>query len=169
MRIEGKRDNNWFQSVFKEHYQYVRNFIYYLSGDLTITDDLAQDVFLVLWEERFNVKQETVRSYLFTIARNHYFKHHRKKKIQLNFSSSLVTKHENESPEYLMELKEFDQKLQSAMAQLPEKTRAIFLMNRIEKMTYQEIADNLQLSVKAIEKHISKALKHLRSKVDKQF
>ncbi|WP_321286582.1 sigma-70 family RNA polymerase sigma factor [uncultured Sunxiuqinia sp.] len=126
MRIEEKRDNNWFQSVFKEHYQYVRNFIYYLSGDLTITDDLAQDVFLVLWEERFNVKQKTVQSYLFAIARNHYFKHHRKKKIHLNFSSSLITMHENESPEYLMELKEFDQKLQFAIALLPEKNQSHF-------------------------------------------
>ncbi|MEM7514507.1 MAG: sigma-70 family RNA polymerase sigma factor, partial [Bacteroidota bacterium] len=53
-------------------------------------------------------------------------------------------------------------RLEGAIAALPEKNRVVFLMNRIEKLTYQEIADSLGLSVKAIEKRMHKALIELR-------
>lgn len=42
----------WFQKVFDDHYDYIRNYLYYLSGDMDLSDDLVQDVFLKLWEER---------------------------------------------------------------------------------------------------------------------
>lgn len=168
MRAE-ERDNNWFRKVFDEHYKAIRNFVYYLSGDLSLSDDLTQDVFLLAWEEREKIKNETVKSYLFTIAKNYYFKHHRKKAIRLNFSSTLINEPNKESPEFMMELKEFDQKLQAAIAEIPDQTRAIFLMSRIDQMTYSEIAAMLQLSNKAVEKHMSKALQLLRQKVDRKL
>jgi RNA polymerase sigma-70 factor (ECF subfamily) len=168
MRLEA-RDNNWFRKLFDEHYKAIRNFIYYLSGDLSLADDLTQDVFLLAWEERDKVKDETAKSYLFTIAKNNYFKHHRKKAIRLNFSSTLINETNNESPEFILELKEFDEKLQAVIAEIPDKTRAIFLMSRIDQMTYGEIAAVMQLSTKAIEKHMSKALQLLRQKVDRKL
>ncbi len=164
-----ERDNTWFRRLFEEHHKYIRNFIYYLSGDLSLADDLTQDVFLLAWEERDKIKNETAKSYLFTIAKNNYFGHHRKKAIRLNFSSTLINESNNESPEFIMELKEFDQKLQSAIAEIPDKTRAIFLMSRIDQMTYSEIAAVMQLSNKAVEKHMSKALQLLRQKVDRKL
>ena len=168
MRAE-ERDNKWFRKVFDEYYKAIRNFVYYLSGDLSLADDLTQDVFLFLWEERDKVKDETVKSYLFTIAKNRYFKYHQKKVVRLNFISKLITEPDHESPEFMMELKEFDHKLQVAIAGIPDKTRAIFLMSRIDQMTYSEIAAIMQLSNKAVEKHMSKALQMLRQKVDRKL
>ena len=55
--------------------------------------------------------------------------------------------------------------MERAIAELPETQREVFLMNRIDKMTYGEIAEALGLSVKAIEKRIGKALRELRSKI----
>lgn len=168
MRAE-ERDNTWFRKVFDEHYKAIRNFVYYLSGDLNLADDLTQDVFLVLWEERDKINDETVKSYLFTIAKNRYFKQHQKKAVRLNFISKLNSEPNHESPEFVLELKEFDQKLQTAIADIPDKTRAIFLMSRIDQMTYSEIAAMLNLSNKAVEKHMSKALQLLRQKVDRKL
>ncbi|HKJ41148.1 MAG TPA: RNA polymerase sigma-70 factor [Sunxiuqinia sp.] len=164
-----EKDSSWFREIFNEHYKYLRNFIYYLSGDLELTDDLTQDVFLHLWEEQEKIHRETVKSYLFTVAKNLYFKHHRKKNTHLNFTSSLLNEQDNESPEFLLELKEFDRKLQDAIAEIPDKTRAIFLMSRIDNMTYAEIAERMQLSTKAVEKHMSKAMKMLQQKVDRKL
>lgn len=164
-----ERDNKWFREIFDEHYKYIRNYIYYLSGDLELTDDLAQDVFLHLWEEQTKIRRETVKPYLFTVAKNLYFKQHRRKNIHLDFTSTLLNEHDNESPEFLLELKEFDRKLQNAIAEVPEKTRAIFLMSRIDKMTYTEIAERLQLSTKAIEKHMSKAMKLMQEKINRKL
>ena len=156
---------SWFKDVFDEYYEYIRNYLFYLSGDVKLSEDLTQDVFLQLWENRKKVKEETLRSYLFTIARNSYFKDFRKQKSDLKFKSGYFEKVENESPEFLMELKEFDNKLQNTISNMPEKCRTIYLMNRIDEMTYAEIADSLNVSVKAIEKQMSKALAILRDKM----
>lgn len=98
---------------------------------------------------------------LFTIARNLYFKVHRRKALDLKFVSNIFNDKKEESPEYLLELKEFDKKLQTAISDLPEKTRTAFLLNRLDDLSYAQIADSFGLSVKAIEKHISKAKKTL--------
>ncbi|MFW6309770.1 MAG: RNA polymerase sigma factor [Prolixibacteraceae bacterium] len=156
---------SWFKDVFDEYYEYIRNYLFYLSGDVKLSEDLTQDVFLQLWENRKKVKEETLRSYLFTIARNSYFKDFRKQKSDLKFKSGYFEKVENESPEFLMELKEFDNKLQKTISDMPEKCRTIYLMNRIDDMTYAEIADSLNVGVKAIEKQMSKALAILRKEL----
>ncbi|MFW5831904.1 MAG: RNA polymerase sigma factor, partial [Prolixibacteraceae bacterium] len=118
---------SWFKDVFDEYYEYIRNYLFYLSGDVKLSEDLTQDVFLQLWENRKKVKEETLRSYLFTIARNSYFKDFRKQKSDLKFKSGYFEKVENESPEFLMELKEFDNKLQKTISDMPEKCRTIYL------------------------------------------
>lgn len=162
-------DKEWFASIFDEHYEYTRNYVYYLSGDITLAEDLSQDAFLQVWEERRTVNRKTLRSYLFTIVRNNYFKHYRKKNVRLNFINSLVEENEQESPDFVLELKEFDRLLQRVIADIPDKTRAIFLMSRIDSMSYTEIANNLDISNKAVEKHISKALKILKNKLDRKL
>jgi RNA polymerase sigma-70 factor (ECF subfamily) len=65
----------------------------------------------------------------------------------------------------MMEMDEYDQRLQKVLSSLPEGGREVFLMNRLEDLTYQEIADRLGLTVKAIEKRISKVIKILREKL----
>jgi RNA polymerase sigma-70 factor (family 1) len=155
----------WFADIFNRHYEYIRNYLFYLSGDIKLAEDLVQDVFLQLWETRNNVKDETVGSYLFTIARNCFLKSRRKQKYDLKFRSTYFEHFEHESPEFLLEMKDFDEKLQSSIAGLPEKCRIIFLMHRIDGISYREIAENLGVSIKAVEKQMSKALALLRKKL----
>ena len=69
------------------------------------------------------------------------------------------------SPEYEMEVKEFDKRLQSALNKMNEKNRTVYLMSRIDDLTYQEIAQRLGLTVKAIEKRISKAKAFLKDEL----
>jgi RNA polymerase sigma-70 factor (family 1) len=156
---------NWFQEIFNQNYQYILNYLYYLSGDSALAEDLVQDTFLQLWDKRDEVKEETVRSYLFTIARNCFFKNIRRQKFDLKFRSTWFENTENKSPEYLLEMKEFDQKLQKAIAELPEKSRVVFLMNRTDGITYREIAEYLGVSIKSVEKNMSRALAILREKL----
>ena len=58
--------------------------------------------------------------------------------------------------------KDLDQKLQLALAGLPEKSRIVFELSRFQEMKYKDIADTLDLSIKTVEGHMSKALRHLR-------
>lgn len=152
----------WFKEIFDKNYEYIRNYLIYLSGDVSLSEDITQEVFIQLWEKRSKVRAETIRSYLFTIARNSYLKSRRRRKYDIKFRSTLYEDIDNESPEFLMELKEFDRKLQKIISRLPDKCRAVFLMNRIDGMTYKEIAQNTGVTVKAVEKQMSKALAILR-------
>ncbi|WP_320168145.1 RNA polymerase sigma-70 factor [Mangrovibacterium marinum] len=162
-------DKQWFASIFDQHYEHIRNYVYYLSGDITLSEDLSQDAFLQIWEERKSLNRATARSYLFTIVRHNYFKHYRRKAVKINFINAQIREEENESPEFILELKEFDHLLQRAIAKIPDKTRAIFLMSRIDSMSYANIAHDLNISQKTVEKHITKALKLLKKKVNRKL
>lgn len=151
--------------IFEENFEYIRNYLYYLSGDIELTEDLVQDVFLRLWEKREIVNDETLRPYLFSIARNCFLKNVRRQKYDMKFRSALFDKNNNESPEFLLEMKEFDQRLQKAIAGMPEKCRTVFLMNRHDGMPYREIAERFNVSIKAVEKQMSKALAILREQM----
>ena len=164
MEIEEK-SKKWFQGVFDKNYEYIRNYLYYLSGDIDLAEDLTQDVFLILWEKRIETKDQTIRPFLFKVAKNAFLKSIRKKKYDLKFKSGIFENTENESPEFIMELKEFDKKVQEVIAGMPEKCRTVYLMSRIDDLTYSQIAENLNVGTKAIEKQISKALAILRTKL----
>jgi RNA polymerase sigma-70 factor (family 1) len=164
MKVE-RNGTSWFKEVFDKNYNYILNYLFYLSGDTSLSEDLAQDVFLQIWEKRGEINNDTIRPYLFTIARNSFLKNIRRQKYDLKFRSTYFEKLENETPEYLLELKEFDAKLQKAVSDLPEKSRVVFLMNRLDGMTYREIAKNLGVGIKAVEKQMSRALAILREKL----
>lgn len=154
-----------FKETFDELYEPIRNFIYYKVGDVSLSEDIAQDVFVKLWEKRDDIILEKVKYLCYTIANNLSLNHIKHLKIVYNFKNAFVERNEFETPQHIMEQKEFNEKLQNAIASLPEKQRVVFLMNRIDKLTYNEIADTLGLSVKAIEKRMSLAIRELNGKL----
>jgi RNA polymerase sigma-70 factor (family 1) len=156
-----------FEDLFNQCYIQLRNFLYYKSGKMELAEDLTQDAFLILWKKRDHIDQEKVKSYLFTIAHNLFLNDVKHQKVVMKFNQQPVNTTYIETPQYLMEGDEFKMKLEETIAQLDEKNRVVFLMNRIDKLTYREIAERLGLSVKAVEKRMTKALQSLRSLNDR--
>lgn len=154
-----------FKGIFDQYHSPIKNFLYYKSGDLDQSEDLAQDVFIKLWDKRDEVHMDTVKSYLYTIANNMLLNKIRHDKVVINFAEKNKNQQEEHSPEFQLEEKEFKKELEDVIGRMPEKQREVFLMNRIEEMTYKEIADRLQLSVKAVEKRMHGALGHLREHI----
>jgi RNA polymerase sigma-70 factor (family 1) len=161
------RSEDWFKEVFDRFYDHLRNYLYYLSGDIEWADDALQEVFMVLWEKRNNVQDETLQSFLFTVGRNLFLKHNRRKAVHLKFEKLNQEENLTQSAEEDVLDREFDRHLQSAISDLPEKCRTVFLMSKMDGMTNQQIADSLHVSVKAVEKQITKAFKILRDKLNK--
>jgi RNA polymerase sigma-70 factor (ECF subfamily) len=155
-----------FEEIFNTWYVPIRNFLYYKNGNINVAEDIAQDVFLKLWEKRKEVRSDTVKQLLYTIANNLFLNNIEHQKVSLKFAENYVIGNNNESPHFEMELKEFDKKLQNAINMLDDKRRTVFLMNRIEKFTYTQIAENLGITVKAVEKRMQKALSFLKEKVE---
>jgi len=156
-----------FKSLFDNHFDKIRNYVYFKCGNIEQAEDIAQEAFLKLWEKRFDVKKETMLSYLYRIAHNIFINQAKREQLLFNFQNSNQSRDmDNESPEYAMELKEFDEKLQKALAELSEINRVTFLMNRIEGLKYREIAENLEISIKTVEKRMQNALSQLRKSIE---
>jgi RNA polymerase sigma-70 factor (ECF subfamily) len=132
---------------------------------MDIAEDLTQDVFTTLWSKRKKVDKNKIVPLLYKIASNLFINKYRKDKRHLDFLNTKNIEKDIENPQYLLELKEFDNKLQTAIGNLPEKCRTIFLMNRIDKHSYSQIASIMSVSVKAIEKQMSKALGLLKEEL----
>ncbi|TAE59254.1 MAG: RNA polymerase sigma-70 factor [Bacteroidetes bacterium] len=152
-----------FNAIFNQYYDGVRNFIYYKSGNIALAEDLAQEAFLILWKKRDSIDPEKVKSYLYTIANNLFLNEIKHQKVVMKFQEQPAPQATAESPQFNMEEEEFRQQLETAISGLPEKNRTVFLMNRIDRLTYKEIADMLGISIKAVEKRMHKALTELRN------
>ena len=83
----------------------------------------------------------------------------------MSHSKSLKKEGTNESPEFILLEKEFMEKLETTIANLPDKQREVFLLNRIEKKKYKEIAEMLNISTKAVEKRMHQALVIMRQEI----
>ena len=151
-----------YQETYFEHSEYLRNFLFYKSGNLGLSEDLVQEAFVKLWENCAKVSIEKAKSYLFTVANNLFLNSVSRQKVKLKFESFADTNKFENDPQFILEEKEFKVKLEKAIAALPETQRIVFLMNRIDKKKYREIAEELDLSVKAVEKRMHLALTELR-------
>ena len=124
--------------------------------------DLTQEAFTRLWQNCASVLFNSAKGYVFKTANNLLLNQYQHQKVVLKFQQKPTTSHTNESPEFILEEKELKARLEAAITALPEKQRVVFLMSRIEKKTYKEIAGILGISKQAVEKRMYNALDALR-------
>lgn len=143
--------------------------MYYKCGNLDQAEDLVQNAFVELWKRCADVLFAKAKSYIYRACNNSFLNELAHKKVKLRFErSALKNDFNQESPDYLMELDEFKERLETAISDLPIKEREVFLLSRIDKKTYKEIAEITGVTVKAIERRMSKALLQLRSTLGKE-
>ncbi|MET0243379.1 MAG: sigma-70 family RNA polymerase sigma factor [Flavitalea sp.] len=158
-----------FSEIFQKHFKALRNFLSYQFGNTEEVADTAQEAFATLWQNCSKVTFDTATGYVYKVAYNKSLKLKSHQKVVLAYEQQAVGKSENiESPEFLLEEKQFKEKLLTAIASLNEPQRVAFLMHRIDKMKYAEIASVLGISVKAVEKRISQALTTLKDEFKKE-
>ena len=152
-----------YRELFYAHARHVRNFLCYKGASTTEADDLAQEAFLRLWRDCAKVPVEKAKGYLFAVAGNLFLDEKKHEQVVLRFQRQAPAQEAtDETPHFDLETKELQDRLERAIAQLPENQRVVFLMNRMDKMKYAEIAAYLNLSVKAVEKRMHLALLELR-------
>lgn len=133
--------------------------------DYETAREITQSAFISLWEKRESIDMERpVKSYLAMVIHNKCTNHLRdNRKFDQNILNieNLLEVPEYDGADSMVE-KELKLKIDLSIAELPEKCREIFMMNRYENFKYQEIADKLHISVKTVETQMSKALQHMR-------
>jgi len=158
-------ESKHFESIFNAHAETLRNFVYYKCGSQQQAEDIVQEAFVKLWKNCAKVIFAKAKSYLYTVANNMFLNEIAHEKVVLKYKQQIPNKVSNETPEFVLQQKEFQEKLQRTIAELPEGQREVFLLNRIDKKTYTEIAEIIGISVKGVEKRMHKALLTLRKEI----
>ncbi len=158
-----------YEVIFKRYYKDLHRFAFTYVRDSTIAEEMAQEVFLYIWEKRKNIEiQTTLKTYLYSAVKNkclNYIKLELPKQqsmadiSEVMLSVSTVSKDEGENEQ----LRRY---IQKAIDSLPKKCRRIFLLSRNAGMTYEEIAEDLDISKKTVENQMGIALKKLREALE---
>lgn len=127
--------------------------------------DIAQDSFMKIWEKNLEYNENQIKGLLYKISKELWISQYRKLDSARKFELNLTYEDERITPEDLLEYDELRVKYEEVLSILPENQREVFLMSRMEDLTYKEIADRLDIGVKAIEKRMSLALRTLRKEL----
>ncbi|KAA3634729.1 MAG: RNA polymerase sigma-70 factor [Bacteroidetes bacterium] len=157
-----------FEQLFKAHFMHLCNFAHQYVPDKDSARDITQKVFINLWENRNKIDPgKSVRSYLFTSVRNRCLNYIRdQKKYRSNVLDVEINDYEFSFEEDHMAVEELKGRIEEALQVLPSKCRQVFEMSRYKNMKYKDIAEELDVSVKTVEAHMSRALKTLRERLE---
>lgn len=151
--------------LFRSHFAGLCFFAQKYVKDFETAKEIVQDAFISLWEKRETIDMSRpVKSYLTMVIHNkctNYLRDNRKFDQYILNIEILLEVPENDGADSMIE-EELKLKIDASIAELPEKCREIFVLNRYENLKYKEIADKLQISVKTVETQMSKALQHMR-------
>jgi RNA polymerase sigma-70 factor, ECF subfamily len=157
-----------FEMIFRAYYQPLCRYAYSFLEDKEESEEVVQSAFITIWEKRKSLDiQISLKSYLYRMVRNACLNviKHEKIKQQHVAHELAVTEPTYESVSQKVYASELEVKITEAMKVLPEQCRLVFQLSRFEELKYQEIADQLQISVKTVENHMGKALKIMREQL----
>lgn len=157
-------NNRNFDYFFDKYYQGLCVYANRMVDSRSASEDIVQDFFIKLWENRPRLEIKTdIKSYFLRSIHNRCLDYLARQRVRQDHKTNqLKSISEEELWEYPLLDFELEQRLQKAINELPDGIRETFIMNRFEGLSYQEIAEKENVSVKAIEYRISKALSILR-------
>ena len=162
-------DEQAFELLFKKHYTTLCNFSNKYLFNPEEAQDVVQDVFLNIWENRDEIDpEESLKAYLFRITANNSINKLRRRKVKTKYDEILkfvYVENLGLSPHDSFLERELSEYLGLAFNKIPPQCRRVFDLSRIDGLKYSEIAEYLRISVKTVESHMSKALAILRTEL----
>ncbi len=152
-----------FHVLYERYAPQVRRFALFLCGDPALADDITSETFVRVWTSSGPIRQDTVKAYLFTIARNLYRDSSRRVRPQDPPSEALPAP--GAGAQHDFEVRAQLRMVLAAMRQLPEIDRAALLMRAQEEMSYEQIASALGLTLSAVKVKIHRSRRKLMETV----
>lgn len=161
-----QNDKTILHELFELYYLPVCQTIFRYIKEKPLTEDMAQNVFIRFWEKRQTIQiNSSVSAYLRRMAVNEALAHLRKQKVYKEELDPNMVREVDPGAEQQYLHGELKEKVQHAIDGLPTKCRMVFQLSRQDGLTYKEIADKMEISVKTVENQMSKALRVLRSEL----
>ena len=135
--------------------------------DSGLAKDVVQNVFIKLWDARASFTIENPEAFIYQMVRNASINYIRHLKVVDNLKLQVRNQYLGEelyyidmvgNEPYILIEKELEEKILEVMNALPPKCLTVFKLSRVEGLKNREIADQLEISLKAVEKHLTKAL-----------
>lgn len=159
-----------FCSLYDAYFEPVCQFLAYYTRDVAAIEDVVQDVFVSLWENIDYIEIRYVKTYLYNAARNRMLNYLRNQENRDVLLSDWMKKKEiEEASSDCFDMEEFSILLTKAIDQLPDRCKEVFILSKMEKLTYQQIAEYLLISPKTVEIHMSNALKKIRESISSSY
>ncbi len=155
-----------FEAIFMRYYPKVKYFIYSFIKNEEEARDIAQDIFLKIWDKRKNFTEiYNFKPYVYKMARNAVFDYYSKSRLKeryLSVAGFLVPEFE-EYTEKIISAKDLEIFIWLVVEKMPEKRKQIFLLSRQNGLSNDDIAKKMDINKRTVENHISNALAELRS------
>jgi RNA polymerase sigma-70 factor (ECF subfamily) len=150
-----------FQQLYDQYAKDVYRFSYWLSGDVAEAKDMTSEAFVRVWTATSEIRNESVKAYLFAIARNQYLhnKRRNKKFAPMDEAMQDTSLQHDQATEVRSDLEATLKALQT----LPEIDRSVLLMRAQDELSYEEIARSTGLSVSAVKVKVFRARAKLNS------
>ena len=140
----------------------------YLIGSKEDAIELVNDVFVSVWKKKDNLEiSDSLKPYLFRAVKNKCINHYQKKVIPMHDIQDIETASSSKADEQL-NYKESMLRVEQVLELLPPKCKQVFMMSRIDDLSYKEIAEFLDISIKTVENQMSKALKIFRKNLKRE-
>jgi RNA polymerase sigma-70 factor, ECF subfamily len=160
-------DKKCFERLFLSNYESLCEYSISITGSKEDSEGAVQDIFATLWQNRLLIADDTnIRAYLFKSAKNRSLDIIQHRDIRQKYQKVLTSMYQSNAENNPDKTSKLIQRVRQEVESLPEKSKVVYLLHRRDGLTYTEIADVLDISVKAVEARMTKALKILRARLE---
>jgi RNA polymerase sigma-70 factor (ECF subfamily) len=159
-------DREAWEIIVRRRHSRIYNLAYRFTGRFDEAEDLTQEVFLKVYRTLHSYRPESgaLETWIVRVARNHFIDHYRKHKTERTHTSVLEDHHEGavsptvrvETPGQALDRKEAAARVHRLLALLPEDQREAVILRDLEELTYEEIAEHLELPIGTVKSRINR-------------
>lgn len=163
-----KGDEESFEFLFKKYFLPLTRFAWRYVNSKAIAEELVQEIFAIVWEKRKDLDTTgSVRSYLYSSVRNLSINHLNHHEIKNRYDKQWTSQRENPEIKFHDEIREeqIRNAIATAIEELPQRSKMTYKLHRYDGLTYQEIAEVMEVSVKTVESQMTRTLKILRERL----
>lgn len=166
-----KGDEQAFEKLYQLYFPRLHAFSFKIIKDNSLAKDVVQNVFIKIWETHSSFSFDNPEAFIYQMVRNASLNYIRHLKVVENLNSKVKDQYLGEelyyidmlgNEPYILIEKELEEKILQVMDSLPDKCLTVFRLSRIDGLKNREIAEKLNINIKSVEKHISKAMQIYR-------
>lgn len=157
-------DHSAFEEVFFAYFEKVKYFISALTKSPDVAEELAQEIFVNLWEHRDKINPDkNFNAYIYTIARNGVYNYAKSRTVRDRYVQSVSDEDSPADAEEIIVAKETELLIEIAVSRMPKQRRRIFELSRNNGLSNEDIARELGITRNAVDKQLRLALSDVRN------